>query len=80
MDVREQNEEYRHRGLVTGLVGDYRDLYLRSASFRHQIDILAGMLPLMVDGLAAQAERTDRQIQQAVEAAEMPPRWRLDDK
>lgn len=47
------------RDLIEGLVGDRDLLYRTNAVFKSGIDMLARMLPLWVDGLAAHAEATD---------------------
>lgn len=50
----------RQRRLTLGLVGDdHADLYQTSPTFRMAIDTLAGFLPFMVNGLAAQADKED---------------------
>lgn len=56
----------RKRLLVEGLVGPYRGMYHGSASFHAAIELLADMLPLMVDGLAADAARREDHHQEVV--------------
>jgi hypothetical protein len=43
--------------ILTGLVGNRVDLYHVNAEFKAAVHTLAEMLPLMVDGLAANHER-----------------------
>jgi hypothetical protein len=40
----------------------YRHLYQINATFHDQINLLANLLPLWVDGIAEAAEETDREI------------------
>lgn len=56
--------------LTTALVGDRKRLYHESVSFKHSIDALAAMLPLWVDGIAAQAAEDDANLRKAVELAQ----------
>jgi hypothetical protein len=58
------------RWLVAGGPNDHTHLYYRSATFHHAVDTLVVMLPAMIDGLAANAERQDelrRQMQVELE-------------
>lgn len=48
-----------HENLVKGLVGDRYTLYNTSAHFRSAVQSLAQMLPLWIDGIAAQSEVYD---------------------
>ena len=47
------------RWLVAGGRTDHTALYHHSATFRHAVDTLVAMLPAMIDGLAADADRQD---------------------
>jgi hypothetical protein len=52
------NDHARHRLLLQGLLGDeHVEQFATNVSFHHSIELLARMLPPMIDGLAAvQAE------------------------
>ena len=52
----------------------HRQLYLNNATFHHQINILANLLPMWVDGMAVQAEELDREQKARYEQImNMPP-------
>lgn len=61
--------------LLHALVKDHILLYETSVSFHHAIDALVGMLPLMVNGLAAEAEVTQAEIAADTEAARRRLGW-----
>lgn len=62
----------RERLLVDGLVGPHRELYHHSASFRAAVKVLAQMLPLMVEGLAADARQRREHRQEQLETLTRP--------
>ena len=64
-----------NRELIAALVGDRTDLYHRSATFYHGINTLAQMLPMMVDGLALNAEHSDAEREAAMAALMRPQPW-----
>lgn len=64
--------EQRHQ-LITGLVGDHRDLYQTSAAFRHAVDTLAAMLPPMVAGLAEHTRDADVEMERLQTLARSAP-------
>jgi hypothetical protein len=69
--VSAQDYEWLREGLV-GL--RHRELYLHNAEFHAQIDALNQMLPLMIDGLALQAEKVgDHQPAELVELQTAQP-------
>ena len=64
--------------LRRALVAGNRGLYLTNAHFRHAVDVLAQMLPAMVDGLAAAAvEQAAELHERYLEALAAPPLWRF---
>lgn len=69
--------QYRN-DLRRGLAGKHEDLYRRSPSFKAAIDGMASLLPLMVNGLAAESREQDARQLAAVEmlnatVTPMPP-------
>lgn len=68
----------RERLLVDGLVGPHRELYHHSASFRAAVKVLAQMLPLMVEGLAADARQRRDYQQEKLEALMGPGAFPID--
>lgn len=52
MDYKQQREH-----LVKGLVGNRRKQYTTDAGFKATIETLAHLLPFMIDGLSAQADK-----------------------
>jgi hypothetical protein len=63
--------------LIRGLVGKHRALYETSAGFHHQIHLLANLLPIWVDGLAAKAGEAEMEQEMALRLAEVPPVYEL---
>jgi hypothetical protein len=58
----------RQPRLVDALLTEaQKDLYLRSAHFRNAVATLSSMLPAMVDGLAADAEKRDEATRERVD-------------
>lgn len=49
----------RRGDLAHYLAGDHSELWMTSPSFRAMVTTLAEMLPLMVNGMAAEAEKKD---------------------
>lgn len=66
----ESEDRGETRGMIELLVGEkYQPLYWQSACFRVAVHQLAAMLPLMVNGIAAEAERAKTEQERAVAAA-----------
>ncbi|WP_020142339.1 hypothetical protein [Terracoccus sp. 273MFTsu3.1] len=68
------------RDIVRALTVDRGHLYMHSPYFKTAIDTLATMLPLWVEGIAAQATEQDRQYHRAMESIrlDMQPRVFVD--
>lgn len=49
--------------LVDGLVGPYADLFHKSASFRDNVNYLAGILPVWIKAMAEVAVLQDEQME-----------------
>lgn len=45
--------------LLSALVGEHETLYLNNAGFHAKIELLAGLLPMIVDGFAKVADEDD---------------------
>ncbi len=50
------------RLLIQGLVGNRQHQYENSATFFHAVNLVADMLPMWIDGIAANAARTDERL------------------
>lgn len=59
------------------LVADHVELYMRNAWFHQGVDALARFLPLLVEGLALQAEEQNKRLQASVAAMERAGREHL---
>jgi hypothetical protein len=60
--------------LTLALVGHkHQSLYLNSATFHAQIEVMARMIPIIVDALAVSAEEEDREIKARCRMLEVMP-------
>ena len=59
---------YEH--LMTGLVGEHDDLYMTNAIFKNNIDTVAQLIPILVDGLAVKANIEYEKMETAIRLAE----------
>ncbi len=59
--------------LRRALVGEHREKYHTMVWFRQAVDSLAAFLPVLVDGLALQAEAQVRDLQAAMRASVTEP-------
>ena len=64
------------QSLIAGLIGsstESHELYHNNAHFYHTINALAELLPLWVDGIAAQAKELDERLTAQVDVAKLRP-------
>lgn len=60
------------RRLLEGLLGEkHREAYLNNAAFHYHIDMLVRMLPLWVDGIAAECDMAEEERREAEWMAKM---------
>ena len=78
-----EHERTRTQHLTEGLVGPHVRLYRTNVVFHNAIDTLAAMLPAMVEGLMADAEKREverqrlmEQIMNAPIVLNLPDEWR----
>jgi len=69
------DRDLQRNNLINGLVAaEHRGLYLNSATFHAQIEVMTQMLPIVVDALAVAATEEEARIAKLIKAQmKMPP-------